>query len=61
MEITDNDVLSSPEYKNDLDKKRSFVIEMFPSEAEQFILPVQIYEQKKKVFDELHAAGKIIG
>lgn len=56
LEIIDPEIVD-----NMGDEKRTFILEIFPSEVPQFLVPSQIYEHKKACFDKLNQMNKIIG
>ena len=52
LEVIDQEILDS---KIGGYQKTSFIVEMFPCEVPQFLVPFQIFESKKACFDKLMA------
>ena len=50
-----------PEVLNNADDKTKFMVEMFPTEIAQFLIPAHIYESKRASFESLQNLNKIVG
>lgn len=60
LEVIDPALLEGQQ-SAEVSKFKTFIAEVFPSEATQYIVPLEIYEAKKAAFEKLRAEGNLLG